>query len=112
MEEEEREIERGETGVRILLSVLYLIIARVVGLVLLVIIVFELLYALITKSPPGERVRRFANRTLSYYYRLGRFLTYNEHQAPFPFAELPDEVEPTGPGYREEGREAEFPEQE
>jgi hypothetical protein len=98
MEELEEPIERGETGIRILLSLLYLIIARVIETVLLVVILFELLYTLITKAPPGEGVRRFANRTLSYLYRIIRYLTYNEHEAPFPFTELPDEVEPTGPG--------------
>ena len=103
MEEEEREIARSETGIRILLSLLYLIIARVVETILFVVILFELLYALITKEPPGERVRQFANRTLGYFYRIGRFLTYNEHQAPFPFSELPDELEPTGSGYRAAG---------
>ena len=103
MEEEEREIERSETGIRILLSLLFLIIARVVETVLFVVILFELLYALITKEPPGERVRQFANRTLGYFYRIGRFLTYNEHKAPFPFSELPDELEPTGSGHRAAG---------
>jgi hypothetical protein len=100
VEETDPQIERTETGIRILLSLLYLVIARVLETVLFVVILFELLYALITKDPPGEGVRRFANRTVSYFYRIGRFLTYNDHRAPFPFAELPDEVEPTGSGHR------------
>jgi hypothetical protein len=100
MTDEQSEIERGETGVRILLTLLYLVIGRVIETVLLVLIVFGLLYALILKEPPGERVRAFANRTASYFYRILRFLTYNEHDAPFPFSDFPREVEPTGSGYR------------
>jgi hypothetical protein len=100
MADEERQIERGETGVRILLTLLYIVIARVVETVLLVLILFGLVYALILKEPPGERVRAFGNRTLCYFSRMLRFLTYNEHQAPFPFSDFPRELEPTGSGYR------------
>jgi hypothetical protein len=64
---------------------------------LAVIILFELASVLVTKQPPGERVRRFANRTLSYLYRILRFLTYNEPEPPFPFAEFPADVEPPAP---------------
>jgi hypothetical protein len=87
------EIERGDTGVRLLYTLLFIVVARVVETVLLVVIIFELLFAWITRQPPGEAVRRFANRTISYFYRIGRYLTYNDAQPPFPFAEFPEEVE-------------------
>ena len=96
MENEGIEIERGTTGVRFLLTILFVVIARVVETVLLVVIVFELLYTLITMSPPPERVRGFGNRTLSYIYRILRYLTYAEPSAPFPFVDFPEEVEPLG----------------
>ena len=70
METEKIEIERGTTAIRCLLTLLFLIIARVVGTVLLVVVIFELLYTLITTGPPPERVRAFANRALSYVYRI------------------------------------------
>jgi hypothetical protein len=91
-------IERKETAIRILLTLLFVVIVeRVIDAVLAVVILFELVYALITRRPPGERVRRFANRTLSYRYRITRFLTYNEPEPPFPFADFPSEVEPPAP---------------
>ena len=100
MAERDDEIERRETAMRMLLSLLYLLIGRAIETVLFLVILFELIYTLATKEPPGERVRNFANRVLSYFYRIGRFLTYNEHQAPFPFADFPAEVEPIGRGHR------------
>jgi hypothetical protein len=91
-------IDRKETAIRILLTLLFVVIVeRIIDAVLAVVILFELVYALITRRPPGERVRRFANRTLSYLYRIMRFLTYNEPEPPFPFADFPSEVEPPAP---------------
>ncbi len=94
MEAEGIEIERGTTGVRCLLTLLFLIIARVVGTVILIIVLFELAYTLITMSPPPERLRAFANRAVAYVYRIMRYVTYSEARAPFPFVDFPDELEP------------------
>jgi hypothetical protein len=108
MQIEETPIERKETGIRILLTLLFgLIMEVVVEVLLIVVILFELAYVLITKQPPGEQVKRFANRILSYLYRILRYLTYNEPEAPFPFADFPSEVEPSAssPKRREEGNE-------
>jgi hypothetical protein len=101
-EPEDYEIERGETGLRILYTVLFFAIARVTESVLFTVVIFELLWTLITKQPPSVGVRNFANRALAYYYRIGRYLTYNEPRAPFPFAEFPDEVHPVLPEYIED----------
>jgi hypothetical protein len=88
------EIERGKTGMRLLITLLFFLIAGVLRTVLVVLVVFELGWVLITKQPPTERVRGFANRVVSYFYRIGRYVTYNEPEAPFPFSEFPAEVEP------------------
>ncbi len=98
MPTENTQIDRKETAIRILLTLLFVVIVeRVIEAILAVVILFELVYALMTRRPPGERVRRFANRTLSYLYRITRFLTYNEPEPPFPFADFPSEVEPPAP---------------
>lgn len=94
VEKQDVEITRGETGVRILLTLLFFLIAEVIQAVIAVCILFELIYALVTTSPPAPRVRAFANRVVSYYYRIGRYLTYAEPCPPFPFREFPPEVEP------------------
>jgi len=95
MQGDETQSACTETGIRILLSLLFLLIAEMVRTVLVVTIVFEVVWTLITKQPPNERVRRFANRALSYQYRLFRYLTYNDFARPFP-SRISPEVEPVG----------------
>ena len=89
----ESEIDRKDTGIRILLTILFVLVVGVVESVLGLIILFALLWALITKQPPGVRVRALANRIIAYYYRIGRYLTYNESLVPFPFSEFPEALE-------------------
>jgi len=90
---EDQRIRRGDTGLRILLSLLFALIGGVLETVLWLIVIFQLIVALATQRPPSPRVREFANRILSYYYRLGRYLTYNESRVPFPFSDFPDAIE-------------------
>ena len=59
-------LERKDTGIRLLLSLLFVVILQVVQAVLGVVIVFALAFALITKRLPGERV---------YVYHILRYLT-------------------------------------
>ena len=86
-------VDRTETGIRILLSLLFLVVVRVVGMVLFVVIVFELLYTLITQRRPGGEVRRFARGAIDYSVAALRYLTYNDDEPPFPFADFPRETE-------------------
>ena len=94
MQVEEIQIERKETTIRILLSLFFWVIMEVVKTVLGILVFFELLFALINKRAPSNQVRRFANRALSYHYRILRYLTYNELNRPFPFSDFPPQVEP------------------
>jgi hypothetical protein len=87
--EPERQIERQETGMRIVLTVLFMLIVRVVEIVLGAIVLFQLVFTLITKRAPGERVVRFANRIIAYVMQLLRYLTYQDDQRPFPFSDFP-----------------------
>ena len=87
-------IERTDTGIRILFSVLFLLIAEVVQMILGLAVLFSLAFALVTKRPPSERVRHFTNRTISYLYQVFRYVTYNAAEPPFPFADFPAELEP------------------
>jgi hypothetical protein len=89
----ESEIDRKDTGIRILLTILFVLIVGLVESVLGLIILFALLWALITKQPPAVGVRALANRIIAYYYRIGRYLTYNESLAPFPFSDFPEALE-------------------
>jgi hypothetical protein len=92
--EEDDFVPRRETGLRILLTILFLLVAGVIETLLVFIVLFELGASLVTQRPPSPRVRELANRIVSYYYKLGRYMTYNESRIPFPFADFPEAVEP------------------
>ncbi len=94
MESERTEIDRRDTGLRILYSLLFWLIASLLRTAVGLLVVFELVFSLVMKQLPSERVRMFGNRIIAYYYRIGRYLTYNEPDPPFPFSAFPPEVEP------------------
>lgn len=87
-------IDRGTTGKRILLTILFAIVLGLVKTVLAFVVLFELGFSLITERPPYAWVTRFAHHLVRYAYDIGRYMTYNENQLPFPFDELPNGVEP------------------
>ncbi len=100
----EHEVDRRDTGIRIALTLLFVLIAALIESVLSGIVVFELLWTLITKEAPSPRVRELANRIVGYYYRIGRYLTYNESRVPFPFTDFPRALE--GDAWNPEDRES------
>jgi len=89
----EGRIDRGATGIRIVLTLLFYLVARVVELLIGVLVVFELGFALVTQQPPRRTIRDFANQVCTYLYRVTRYLTYNEAEPPFPFTDFPEPIE-------------------
>jgi hypothetical protein len=92
---EQVELDRGETGVRILYAIVFSVAANIALSVLTVVILFQLGFALITQREPGPEIRRFANQTISYLVRIGRYLSYNDATPPFPFREFAAELDLT-----------------
>jgi hypothetical protein len=86
-------IDRKETAVRALFTLLLWLALRLALMVIGAVVVLELLVTFVTRQPPGVTLRRFANQALSYAYRVLRYATYNEEAPPFPFREFPAEVE-------------------
>jgi hypothetical protein len=84
-------VDRFDTGLRVLLSLLFLVIVRVLEAVFAVVIIFGLLYTLITQQEPAPAVKRFSERVLAYAVQIVRYLTYNSENAPFPFRDFPAE---------------------
>ncbi len=99
--QEAADIPRTDTGIRILLTILFAVVAGVLRTVVTVIVIFELLFSLITQRVPSLQMREFANRVIAYYYLLQRYLTYNEATVPFPFSPFPPALEPTGSPHEE-----------
>jgi hypothetical protein len=85
------EFERTETGVRLLIVLLFFLITRLVELVFGLLALFCLGFTLVTKRRPGAAVQRFALRLIRYVVEIGRYLAYYDDDPPFPFRELPPE---------------------
>ncbi len=101
-------IRRGDTGIRALLTLLFLVIWALVEPVLVLIALFSIVWALVTERAAPERLREFANALVAYAYRIWRYITCNEPQVPFPFSAFPSAPEPPAdlgpddaPGVRE-----------
>jgi hypothetical protein len=95
MEHDETRIERQDTLMRILYTVIFFFIGRLVLAAIGLVVIFELIYTLVTMSAPNLRVREFGNRAVAYLYRIHRYLTHNEAELPFPFSDFPKELEPS-----------------
>ncbi len=92
--EDEIEIERVDTLLRIVYSLLFAVGVSVLETVVTVLVGFQLVYTLITKREPPDRVTDAGNRVSAYFYRILRYLTHNETDKPFPFTDFPEAVEP------------------
>jgi hypothetical protein len=84
------EFERSETAVRILITLLFFLISRLVEALYGLLALFCLGWVLVTKRRPSGVVQRFALRLIHYVVEIGRYLAYYDDDPPFPFRELPD----------------------
>ena len=83
---------RKQVAIRLLYTLLYVAIFELVKTIVLLITLFEYFFLLITLQH-NEPARAFGNRVATYGYRVMRYLTLNENQRPFPFADFPAEIE-------------------
>lgn len=86
-------VPRSITAERILNSILYVFILHLVVSVLALVVLFQLVYSLITMGPPIARLTRFADRITRYGFEIFQYMTYNSEHSPFPFRDLPAEHE-------------------
>lgn len=86
-------VTRTHIAIRLFYTVLFLIVLGIVHFLINLATVFQYVLLFITLSP-SEPVRRFANQVAAYGYRVMRYLTLNDNVRPFPFSELPQEMEP------------------
>jgi hypothetical protein len=93
---------RSQIGIRLLCTILFVPIYGICNALVLLTTVFQFAMLLITQKH-SEPVRVFANRVISYAYRVWRYVSLNSSQRPFPFAEFPAEVEPPEVEVRFEG---------
>jgi hypothetical protein len=87
-------VSAKQIGIRLLYTILFLVILVIVFAIVKVVVVFQFIYLFSTRKP-NESVRKFSNKMSTYGYRIFRYITLNESQRPFPFTDLPPELEPS-----------------
>ncbi len=92
-------IERFDVGIRIVYSLIFSMIVSMLQSITALIVLFQLVYSLITQTMPSERVQYFANRLVTYAYQILRYLTHNDSLIPFPFSDFPEPLEPSQAAY-------------
>jgi hypothetical protein len=90
---------RPQIAIRLLYTLIYVAIFEVVKAIIVLITVFEFFFLLLTLRH-NEATRTFGNQVATYGYRVMRYLTLNENQRPFPYAEFPTAVEPPDEGVK------------
>ena len=85
-------LSRGQIATRLLITVLFLPINGIVNATIVLTTLFQYVYLLVTLQH-SEPVRVFANKVIGYGYRVWRFISLNDNRRPFPFTELPGELE-------------------
>jgi len=86
----------GETWIRGLYLLLFLIIYSIVEIVAFAIVVLQFIFLLFTREP-NDRLLEFGDDVTVYIYQIWQFLTLNSDERPFPFAPWPYAGE--GPDY-------------
>ncbi len=89
---EEIKIPRKQIFIRLLYTVMYLIVFEILKFFVLVSVIFQYIYLLITQTY-SVPLRNFSNKVATYAYQLLRYLTLNENYRPFPFNDFPAESE-------------------
>ena len=93
-EKEQSVVSGKQISIRLLYTILFLVILGIVIVIVKVAVIFQFIYFFSTRKP-NESVRQFSNKISTYGYRIFRYITLNESQRPFPFTDLPPELEPS-----------------
>ena len=91
---QEQIVSGKQIAIRLLYTILFLVILGIVLFIVKVVVIFQFIY-LFSIRKPNESVRQFSNKIAAYGYRIFRYVTLNESQRPFPFADYPPELDPS-----------------
>lgn len=69
---------------------LFFVVSRILGIVVLLIAVFQLLCSLIVQKP-NDNVKHFGKELSYYLAEIVQFLSYSIDKKPWPFSPWPDQ---------------------
>ena len=91
--EDVEKLSLKEIGIRLIYSLLFLIIFALVETIVQITVLFQFIHLFFIRRE-NYAVRGATNKLSTYAYKVLRYLTMNERQCPFPFADWPDDLEP------------------
>ena len=89
-------LPRKNILIRFLFTLLVVVAFWVFESILLVLVLFQYIYLLITRNH-SEGLRTFCNKIAAYAYNAFRYISLNQNTRPFPFAGFPQEMDPPEP---------------
>ncbi len=81
-------LTRGETWIRGLYMLLFLVTYSVAEVVLVVVVLYQFISRLITNQQ-NDRLLKLGQQLSTYLYQLIMFFTFNSEERPYPFAPWP-----------------------
>ncbi len=93
-------ITSGDHWLRLLYMVLFAVLLYFAGVVMVVVVVLQFLFALLS-GHPNKNLRQFGESLSRYIFQALQFLTYSREEKPFPFSDWPtseDELAPAESG--------------
>jgi len=84
------QLARTDLGLRVLYCFVFAFILNILAGALTILVVFQLIAALVTRDAPHPRLKQFGQLMLSYFTLIVRYVTFNDDQPPFPFADFPE----------------------
>lgn len=84
------DLPRSRTGLRVFYTAVFVGVLQIVAVLLAALVLFQLLFALVTCKPPHARLGALGDVLTRYTGDVLRYITHNEDEAPFPFADLPE----------------------
>jgi hypothetical protein len=86
---EEFEMIEREKGIsRVLFTLLYLIIGRVIAMVIFVIAITQFIYLWVS-GEPNDKILEFSGRLAEYSKQLVAYVSFNTDEKPWPVGDWP-----------------------
>ncbi len=86
-------IVRKNIGIRFIFFLFFIIVWSILDIVLFILVLFQFIFLFIfTKH--SESIKTLSHKLTVYFYRVLRYVTFNENLKPYPFSKFPEIIEP------------------
>jgi len=85
-------VSRKQVATRALYTIFFMFVFEVAKAIIQLTVVLQFLYLFAAKTH-SEPLRDFCSKLSVYVYRVIRYLTLNDNTQPFPFSDVPKEMD-------------------